>query len=146
MLPTIKEQPYNKTSRFCCNPNVFAWRVPHASFHFLGLQWFDSLRHKTSTWVWHNMTWQHSFCCDPSYAHSCIANHGSNVLFMLQNIWEDRGCALPQNECEIAKRVTTGSAPLRSDGSSSRQRGLNNMLDRQPMTNVNQNHSMCPIE
>lgn len=53
---------------------------------------------------------------------------------------------MPQSKCEITKHVTTGSAEVRSNGSSSWQKGLNRMLDRLAMTNVNQNLSMCPIE
>lgn len=56
------------------------------------------------------------------------------------------GCLLPQSKCEITKHVTTGSAEVRSNGSSSWQRGLNRMLNRLVMTSVNQNLSMCPIE
>lgn len=56
------------------------------------------------------------------------------------------GCLLPQSKCEITKHVTTGSAEVRSNGSSSWQRGLNRMLDRLAMTNVNQNLSLSPIE
>lgn len=56
------------------------------------------------------------------------------------------GCLLPQSKCEITKHVTTGSAEVRSNGRSSWQRGLNRMLDRLAMTNVNQNLSLSPIE
>lgn len=56
------------------------------------------------------------------------------------------GCLFSQSKCEITKHVTTGSAEVRSNGSSSWQRGLNRMLDWLAMTNVNQNLSMCPIE
>lgn len=50
--------------------------------HLVSMAWlFES-----PTRAWHNMTWQHSFRSDPSYVQSCIANHVSNVLFMLRNI------------------------------------------------------------
>lgn len=106
--------------------NALSWRIPYAASPSLTTwhRWLDSLKHQTSTWGGHNMTWQHSSRCDPSYAQSCIENHGSNVLFMLQNIWENGGCSLPQSKCEITKHVTTGSAEVRSNGSSSWQWGL----------------------
>lgn len=112
--------------------------------HFSFLAWHSDPQ--TSTRTWHNMTWQHSFCGDPSYVQSCIANHGSNVLCMLQKFERTEGCLLPQSKCEITKHVTTGAAEVRSNGGTSRQRGLNRLLDRLAMTNVNQNLTMCPIE
>lgn len=56
------------------------------------------------------------------------------------------GCLLPQSKCEITKHVTTGSAEVRSNRSSSWQRRLNRMSDRLAMTSVNQNLSMSAIE
>lgn len=109
-------------------------------------QWHDSFKHKTSTrpdTIWLGNI---PFALTLTMLSHALQIMGAMYYLCFKTFEGTEGCLLPQSKCEITKHVTTGSAEVRSNGSSSWQGGLNRMLDRLAMTNVNQNLSLCPIE